>query len=100
MFTERSHFTDDTILTIATAHALMTDFDLETMYSDYGQKYPSSYGLMFQNWIDEVVTGPYNGFATGWSVRSDDTVLAQVRKYRSQHINLLWLMVSIIHGCA
>jgi len=25
LFTEQSHFTDDTILTIATAHALMSD---------------------------------------------------------------------------
>ena len=32
LFTDRSHFTDDTILTIATAHALMTDFDFEAQF--------------------------------------------------------------------
>ena len=69
LFTERSHFTDDTILTIATAHALMTDFDFEARYREYGQKYPSSYGLMFQNWIDEVVSGPYNSFGNGSAMR-------------------------------
>ncbi len=69
LFTARSKFTDDTILTIATADALMSDHDFETKYREYGQKYPSSYGLMFQNWIDEVVTGPYNSFGNGSAMR-------------------------------
>ncbi|MDH3547357.1 MAG: hypothetical protein OEN22_09670, partial [Gammaproteobacteria bacterium] len=50
---------NETILTIATADALMIDFDLETKYRDYGRKYPSSYGNhRFQDWIDEVVMSP------------------------------------------
>jgi ADP-ribosylglycohydrolase len=69
LFTERSKFTDDTILTIATAEALMTDHDFAAKYRDYGRKYPSSYGLMFQKWIDEVITGPYDSFGNGSAMR-------------------------------
>jgi ADP-ribosylglycohydrolase len=69
LFTDRSHFTDDTILTIATADALMSDHDFAAKYRDYGRRYPSSYGLMFQKWIDEVVTGPYNSFGNGSAMR-------------------------------
>ena len=58
LFQESSHFTDDTILTIATADALMTDCDFETKYREYGRKYPSSYGNRFQDWIDGVIDGP------------------------------------------
>ena len=61
LFREDSHFTDDTILTIATADALMSgrdgNYDFAAKYREYGKKYPSSYGLMFQKWIDEVVIG-------------------------------------------
>ena len=57
LFREDSKFTDDTILTIATADALMTDMDFATKYRAYGQKYPSSYGLRFDDWIT-VGAGP------------------------------------------
>ena len=52
LFREDSKFTDDTILTIATADALMHhDWDFAAKYREYGKKYPSSYGNRFQVWI-------------------------------------------------
>jgi hypothetical protein len=42
-------FTDGTILTIATADALMhNDWDFAAKYREHGRKYPSSYGLRFE----------------------------------------------------
>ncbi len=69
LFQESSHFTDDTILTIATADALMSDHDFAAKYRAYGQKYPSSYGLRFQSWIDGAITGPYDSFGNGSAMR-------------------------------
>ena len=70
LFTERSHFTDDTILTIATADTLMQhEWDFAARYREYGKKYPSSYGNRFQSWIDEVITGPYDSFGNGSAMR-------------------------------
>ena len=58
LFRDDSKFTDDTILTIATADALMTDLDFAAKYRAYGKKYPSSYGLRFDDWIHGAITGP------------------------------------------
>jgi ADP-ribosylglycohydrolase len=69
LFREDSKFTDDTILTIATADALMTDHDFAAKYRAYGKKYPSSYGLRFNDWIHGVITGPYNSFGNGSAMR-------------------------------
>ena len=70
LFTERSHFTDDTILTIATAEALMrSDWDFAGRYREYGRKYPSSYGNNFHRWIHDDDAGPYNSFGNGSAMR-------------------------------
>ena len=69
LFRGDSTFTDDTILTIATADALMSDLNFAAKYREYGRKYPSSYGLRFQDWIDKVITGPYNSFGNGSAMR-------------------------------
>ena len=70
LFTERSHFTDDTILTIATAEALLhSDWDFAGKYREYGRKYPSSYGNSFERWIHDDEAGPYNSFGNGSAMR-------------------------------
>jgi ADP-ribosylglycohydrolase len=69
LFREDSKFTDDTILTIATADALLGDWDFAAKYREYGKKYPSSYGLRFDDWINEVITGPYDSFGNGSAMR-------------------------------
>ena len=76
LFQEASHFTDDSILTIATADALMTDGDFAAKYRDYGQRFPSSYGRNFTRWIHEIITGPYDSFGNGSAMRVSPDCLA------------------------
>ena len=69
LFREDSKFTDDTILTIATADAQMTDWDYAAKYREYGRKYPSSYGNSFLRWIHDDEAGPYDSFGNGSAMR-------------------------------
>jgi ADP-ribosylglycohydrolase len=69
LFQKHCRFTDDTILTIATADALMTDLDFASKYRSYGVKYPSSYGGFFRKWIHDETQGPYNSFGNGSAMR-------------------------------
>jgi ADP-ribosylglycohydrolase len=69
LFQKHSRFTDDTILTVATADALMTDRDFAAKYRSYGKKYPSSYGARFHSWIHDDSEGPYNSFGNGSAMR-------------------------------
>ena len=69
LFKATSHFTDDSILTIATADALMTDQDFASKYRSYGAKYPAGYGGMFRHWIQDDAAGPYNSFGNGSAMR-------------------------------
>ena len=65
LFREDSTFTDDTILTIATADALMCwDWDFAAKYREYGKRYPSSYGNRFRDWIDDDLVGIGRGTPT------------------------------------
>ena len=85
LFQESSHFTDDTILTIATADALMTDRDFASKYRSYGARYPAGYGGFFRRWIHDETAGPYNSFGNGsamrvspvaWAYDTEEEVLA------------------------
>ena len=69
LFREDSKFTDDTILTIATADALMGNTNFASKYREYGNKYPSSYGSTFQRWLSGEIIGPYDSFGNGSAMR-------------------------------
>ena len=69
LFRDDSKFTDDTILTIATADALMSNTNFAAKYREYGNKYPSSYGETFQRWLSGEVIGPYDSFGNGSAMR-------------------------------
>ena len=70
LFREDSKFTDDTILTIATADALLHhEWDFAGKYREYGRNYPSSYGNSFLSWIHDDNAGPYNSFGNGSAMR-------------------------------
>ena len=51
-----SHFTDDTIMTIANADWLLTGDSLLGIMQDYGNRYHSSYGSMFYEWLRAQAT--------------------------------------------
>jgi ADP-ribosylglycohydrolase len=70
LFTERSRFTDDTVLTIATADCLLHQKDFQSIYQTYGRKYPKKkYGARFLAWIFSENPQPYNSFGNGSAMR-------------------------------
>lgn len=75
IFHRDSFCTDDTILTVAVAEALLAGKDpmlrlrVEERLKYYGKKYPSSYGGSFQSWLDGDIKGPYNSYGNGAAMR-------------------------------
>ncbi len=52
LFKPECFFTDDTVLTAATAHALLTDGDYTRAYQDFSRRYPGrGYGGRYAQWI-------------------------------------------------
>ena len=61
LFRAGSRFTDDTVLTVATAEALLGDGDYEGTYRRYGRAYPNAgYGGSFYRWLLNEDAGPCN----------------------------------------
>lgn len=94
LFTEKSRFTDDTVMTIAVADACqcistdMTDDEIRKIFIEkmllWGNKYPwSGYGMRFIRWLAKKDPQPYNSYgngsamrvsAVGWYFQDIDTV--------------------------
>ena len=71
---EKSHFTDDTVMTLAVASWLMKDpDDLEVLVKEmqfFGNRYPKAgYGGMFRKWLIAEDPKPYNSFGNGSAMR-------------------------------
>ena len=63
-------FTDDTVLTAATAQALLTDGDYARAYQAFARRYPDrGYGGRFTEWICEENPKPYNSWGNGSAMR-------------------------------
>ena len=79
LFVRRSKFTDDSVMTIAVAEALMEasgqDDDaikaaLIKSIQKWGRKYPNAgYGLGFVTWLDSKNPQPYNSYGNGAAMR-------------------------------
>lgn len=73
LFREDCFFTDDTVMTLATADAIMqggTKDDFVRAYQSWGQKYPNAgYGGMFSGWIYDQNPQPYNSWGNGSAMR-------------------------------
>lgn len=80
LFTSFSHYTDDTVMTLAMADALseirpdMSDEDIRwhiTLSLQYwGRKYPyEGYGLLFRRWLKSSTPEPYGSFGNGSAMR-------------------------------
>lgn len=70
LFTPRSRFTDDTVLTVAVADAILTTQDYALSIWEYGRHYPNAgYGGMFSQWLQSFERKPYNSFGNGSAMR-------------------------------
>jgi ADP-ribosylglycohydrolase len=77
LFTPYSRFTDDSVLTTATADALLNDLDYATVYRRYGRAFPSAgYGASFLNWLMTDGAPPYNSWGNGSAMRVGPVGLA------------------------
>jgi len=63
-------FTDDTVLTAATAFSLMTDGDYAENYRIFGRLYPlAGYGQSFADWLRSDAPRPYGSWGNGSAMR-------------------------------
>jgi len=70
LFKSNSTFTDDTVLTAATAKALMTGMDYAEAYQDFARRYEGrGYGGNFSRWIWAEDPQPYNSWGNGSAMR-------------------------------
>ena len=90
LFGEDSRFTDDSVLTIAVAHAILDKLDYADTLKLYGRKYPNAgYGGSFRNWIFSSNNNPYNSWGNGsamrvspvgWAFNTAEEVLREAEK--------------------
>jgi ADP-ribosylglycohydrolase len=70
LFEPESCFTDDTVLTVATAHAILNRVPYDAAYRSFGRAYPDSgYGGSFYRWLMSDEPQPYNSFGNGSAMR-------------------------------
>ncbi len=73
LFRDDCFFTDDTVMTIATAEAMMyggEKNDFIAAYKKWGRLYPDAgYGSEFRRWVNSDGRKPYNSFGNGSAMR-------------------------------
>lgn len=92
-FQAASRLTDDSIMTLATADALMSHISYEKAYQRWGNRYPNAgYGGKFYYWLQADEPKPYNSWGNGSAMRvspvgffkhSVDEVLAEAERSAS-----------------
>ena len=70
LFIPGSAFTDDSVLTVALAEAILDGSDFASVMRRYGQRYPKAgYGGMYRRWLLDPTMGPYGSFGNGAAMR-------------------------------
>ena len=90
LFGEKSDFTDDSVLTVAVAKAILEATPYLETILDFARRYPGrGYGLRFGAWIHEKDPRPYNSWGNGSAMRvspvgmaftDETTVLAEAER--------------------
>ncbi|MCE5205958.1 MAG: ADP-ribosylglycohydrolase family protein [Porphyromonadaceae bacterium] len=92
LFPEGSNYTDDSILTVAVADAILKKTDYGKSIRDWALRYPhpkGAYGGSFSRWLSSGSTKPYGSYgngsamrvcAVGWLFDSEQTVLDEARR--------------------
>lgn len=70
IFKQGSAFTDDTVLTLATAQHFLTGESYTQVYQGFGRAYPDAgYGGNFVRWLSATDPQPYNSWGNGSAMR-------------------------------
>lgn len=70
LFDPHCTFTDDTVLTVAIAQAILHKKDYAAALKSFGQRYPhAGYGASFRQWIFSPESKPYNSWGNGSAMR-------------------------------
>ncbi len=90
LFSKYSHFTDDSVLTIAIAHSVLNQLDYVSSLKNFARKYPNAgYGLSFYRWMQSSDIQPYNSWGNGSAMRvspvgfafkNEETVVREAQK--------------------
>ena len=90
LFTQRSAFTDDTVLTVAIAKSILDGASYRNTVHEMARKYPyAGYGKLFREWMHARNPKPYNSCGNGSAMRvspvgfacnSIEAVLVEARK--------------------
>ncbi len=93
LFHPRCRFTDDTVLTVAVADAILTGRPYEQSVREFGRRYPrAGYGKRFNGWLHSDHPQPYNSWGNGSAMRvspvgfafnTEDEVLDEAEKTAS-----------------
>lgn len=76
LFHPKARFTDDTVLTVAVADALLFGHDPVVAFKDWGRRYPDcGWGGMFRQWLFSERTEPYGSFGNGAAMRVSPAAL-------------------------
>ena len=71
LFSEKSRFTDDTVLTVAVADAFLNHCNIPQTLKEYACKYPGrGYGNSFSKWMHSDNFNPYNSWGNGSAMRT------------------------------
>jgi ADP-ribosylglycohydrolase len=83
-------FTDDTVLTVATAWAILRDRPFDEAYLSFGRRYPrAGYGGNFHKWLGAIEPRPYNSYGNGsamrvapvgWAYADEQSVLREAKR--------------------
>lgn len=70
LFNDISDYTDDSVLTVATAYSIMENVDYTESYQSFSRRYPGrGYGGNFKVWIHSEDPQPYNSWGNGSAMR-------------------------------
>jgi ADP-ribosylglycohydrolase len=70
LFTKRSRYTDDTVLTVAVAEKYLRGGDLVDLFHEYVREYPmAGFGGSFLRWAENGKREPYNSWGNGSAMR-------------------------------
>jgi len=111
LFSPDCKFTDDTVLTVALAEAILNKRPYEDVMIEYANLYPDAgYGGFFRKWIANENRKPYNSYGNGaamrispcaWAFNDLETVLALAEEFtRITHnhpLGIKWAQA--VSGC-